>query len=80
MCLLANTSNDKPAHSSKSLICLPMKTRGIILDKKIDKVTLNNMFHVWSFSIFFKYQIAPSMSEIAICEQMNETEWDDGQD
>ena len=28
MCLLANTSNDKPAHLNKSLICLPMKEKG----------------------------------------------------
>jgi len=38
MCLLANTSNDKPAHLNKSLICLPMKEKGIHLAKKIDKM------------------------------------------
>lgn len=38
MCLLANTSNDKPAHLSKSLICLPMKEKGISLAKRIDKM------------------------------------------
>ena len=38
MCLLANTSHDKPSHLTKSLICLPMKTPGIILDRKIDKL------------------------------------------
>ena len=30
MCLLANTSNDKPAHLNKSLICLPMKEKGTL--------------------------------------------------
>ena len=30
MCLLANTSNDKPAHLNKSLICLPMKEQGTL--------------------------------------------------
>ena len=42
MCLLANTSNDKPSHLSKSLICLPMKTPGIVLDKKIDKMGMRS--------------------------------------
>jgi len=38
MCLLANTSSDKPAHLNKSLICLPMKEKGISLAKRIDKM------------------------------------------
>jgi citronellyl-CoA dehydrogenase len=46
MCLLANTSNDKPGHMSKSLICLPMDTPGIILDKRIDKVTSDVYFQI----------------------------------
>jgi len=37
MCLLANT-NDGPAHSSKSLICVPMDTPGVNLNKRIDKM------------------------------------------
>jgi len=37
MCLLANT-NDGPAHLNKSLICLPMDTPGIHLNKRIDKI------------------------------------------
>jgi len=37
MCLLANTS-DGPAHVNKSLICLPMDTPGIHLNKRIDKM------------------------------------------
>ncbi|MEW5879024.1 MAG: acyl-CoA dehydrogenase family protein [Pseudomonadota bacterium] len=37
MCLLANTS-DGPAHRNKTLICVPMKTRGVTIAKKIRKV------------------------------------------
>lgn len=36
MCLLANT-RDGPPHRNKSLICLPMKTKGVST-KKIDKI------------------------------------------
>ena len=36
MCLLANTS-DGPAHKNKSLICLPMKTKGVEIARKLDK-------------------------------------------
>jgi len=37
MCLLANT-NQGPAHTNKSLICVPMNTPGIHLNKRIDKM------------------------------------------
>ncbi len=37
MCLLANTS-DGAAHKNKTLICLPMKTRGVTVAKKIEKI------------------------------------------
>jgi citronellyl-CoA dehydrogenase len=37
MCLLANTSEGSP-HKNKTLICLPMKTKGVTLAKKIDKI------------------------------------------
>ncbi|HEU0202691.1 MAG TPA: acyl-CoA dehydrogenase family protein [Burkholderiaceae bacterium] len=37
MCLLANTS-DGPPHKNKSLICLPMKTKGVTVAKKIRKI------------------------------------------
>jgi citronellyl-CoA dehydrogenase len=37
MCLLANTS-DGPVHRNKSLICLPMKTRGVEVMRKLDKL------------------------------------------
>jgi citronellyl-CoA dehydrogenase len=37
MCLLANTSDD-PVHRNKSLICLPMKTKGVQIARKLDKL------------------------------------------
>jgi citronellyl-CoA dehydrogenase len=37
MCLLANTSDDA-AHRNKSLICLPMKTKGITVARTLDKL------------------------------------------
>ena len=33
ICLLANTSSDKPIHMNKSLICVPMDTPGRVLSK-----------------------------------------------
>jgi len=37
MCLLANTSDGAP-HRNKTLICLPMKTKGVSIAKKIRKI------------------------------------------
>ncbi len=37
MCLLANTSEGSP-HKSKTLICVPMKTKGINVAKKLRKI------------------------------------------
>lgn len=37
MCLLANTG-EGPVHRNKTLICVPMKTRGITVAKKIRKI------------------------------------------
>ncbi len=37
MCLLANTS-DGPVHRNKTLICLPMKTKGVEIARKLDKL------------------------------------------
>jgi citronellyl-CoA dehydrogenase len=37
MCLLANTSEGAP-HRNKTLICLPMKTRGVSIARKIRKI------------------------------------------
>src|SRR3954451_1177385 len=37
MCLLANTS-EGPVHRNKTLICLPMKTKGVEIARKLDKL------------------------------------------
>ena len=37
MCLLANTG-EGPVHRNKSLICLPMKTKGVEVARKLDKL------------------------------------------
>jgi citronellyl-CoA dehydrogenase len=37
MCLLANTG-DGPVHRNKTLICLPMKTKGVEIARKLDKL------------------------------------------
>lgn len=42
ICLLANTSSDKPAHLSKSLIAVPMDAKGIELAKRIDKMGMRS--------------------------------------
>eukprot|EP00088_Acartia_fossae_P045895 TRINITY_DN494_c0_g1_i11.p1 TRINITY_DN494_c0_g1~~TRINITY_DN494_c0_g1_i11.p1 ORF type:complete len:418 (-),score=120.34 TRINITY_DN494_c0_g1_i11:867-2120(-) len=41
ICLLANTS-DGPVHVNKSLICVPMDTPGIHLNKRIDKMGMRS--------------------------------------
>ena len=37
MCLLANTS-EGPVHKNKSLICLPMDTKGVTVSRTLDKL------------------------------------------
>src|SRR5213080_2878434 len=37
MCLLANTG-DGPVHRNKTLICLPMKTKGVEIARKLDRL------------------------------------------
>ena len=37
ICLLANTG-DGPAHRNKSLICVPMKTKGVTVSRTLDKL------------------------------------------
>jgi citronellyl-CoA dehydrogenase len=41
MVLLANTSHDAP-HRSKSLICVPMKARGVQVARKLDKLGMRS--------------------------------------
>jgi citronellyl-CoA dehydrogenase len=41
MCLLANTS-DGPVHKNKSLICVPMKEKGVQVSRKLDKLGMRS--------------------------------------
>src|SRR6266581_6897030 len=41
MCLLANTG-EGAVHKNKSLICLPMKTKGVQIAKKLDKLGMRS--------------------------------------
>ncbi|WP_374631618.1 acyl-CoA dehydrogenase family protein [Ferrovibrio sp.] len=41
MCLLANTG-DGPIHQNKSLICVPMKTKGVQIARKLDKLGMRS--------------------------------------
>jgi citronellyl-CoA dehydrogenase len=41
MCLLASTG-EGPVHKNKSLICLPMKTKGVEVVKKLDKLGMRS--------------------------------------
>jgi citronellyl-CoA dehydrogenase len=41
MCLLANTS-DGPVHRNKSLICVPMKEKGVQVARKLDKLGMRS--------------------------------------
>jgi len=41
MCMLANTG-DGPAHKSKSLICVPLKSKGVTVARKLDKLGMRS--------------------------------------
>jgi citronellyl-CoA dehydrogenase len=41
MCLLANTG-DGPVHKNKTLICLPMKTKGVTVARTLDKMGMHS--------------------------------------
>jgi citronellyl-CoA dehydrogenase len=41
ICLLANTG-DGPKHRNKSLICVPMKSRGVTIARKLDKLGMHS--------------------------------------
>lgn len=56
MCLLTNTSTG-PSHKNKSLICLPMKTPGVHVTKKIDKMGMKSSD---TAQIFFEDVRVPS--------------------
>ncbi|CAI9558699.1 unnamed protein product [Staurois parvus] len=60
MCLLTNTSTG-PSHKNKSLICLPMKTPGVHVTKKIDKMGMKSSD---TAQIFFEDVRVPSKNLI----------------
>ncbi len=41
MCLLANTG-EGPVHANKSMICVPMKTKGVEIARKLDKLGMRS--------------------------------------
>src|SRR5206468_11061372 len=41
ICLLANTSDDQ-VHRNKSLICVPMKSKGVTVARKLDKMGMRS--------------------------------------
>ncbi len=44
ICLLANTSDDQ-VHRNKSLICVPMKSKGVQVARKLDKMGMRSLRH-----------------------------------
>lgn len=42
ICLLANTSEGVSAHRNKSLICVPMKSSGVTVTRKLDKLGMRS--------------------------------------
>src|SRR5947209_744683 len=60
MCLLANTG-EGPVHKNKSLICLPMKTTGVQVVKKLDKLGMRSSD---TAQIFFDEVKVPSRNLI----------------
>ncbi len=60
ICLLANTS-DGPSHKNKSLICVPMKTQGITIERKLKKL---GMWASDTAQIFFENVRVPQANRI----------------
>jgi citronellyl-CoA dehydrogenase len=60
ICLLANTS-DGQIHRNKSLICVPMKTKGVTVARKLDKMGMRSSD---TAQIFFDNVRAPKRNRI----------------
>jgi citronellyl-CoA dehydrogenase len=60
ICLLANTS-DGPVHKNKSLICVPMKTKGVNVARKLDKLGMRSSD---TAQIFFEDVRVPKRNRI----------------
>ena len=62
ICLLANTSDD-PAHKNKSLIIVPMNSKGVVRTKKLDKL---GMWASDTAQIFFDEVRVPQRYRIGV--------------
>jgi citronellyl-CoA dehydrogenase len=60
VCLIANTS-DGPVHRNKSLICVPMKTGGVTVARKLDKLGMRSSD---TAQIFFEDVRVPQRNRI----------------
>jgi citronellyl-CoA dehydrogenase len=60
ICLLANTS-DSPVHRNKSLICVPMKSKGVNVARKLDKMGMRSSD---TAQIFFEDVRVPKRNRI----------------
>lgn len=62
MCLLANTG-DGPVHKNKSLICVPMKTKGVTVARTLDKLGMHSSD---TAQIFFEDVRVPQRNLIGV--------------
>jgi citronellyl-CoA dehydrogenase len=60
ICLLANTG-DGPVHKNKSLICVPMKSKGVTIARKLDKLGMRSSD---TAQIFFEDVRVPQRNRI----------------
>jgi citronellyl-CoA dehydrogenase len=60
ICLLANTS-DGPRHRNKSLLCVPMRTKGVTVARKLDKLGMRSSD---TAQIFFEDVRVPQSNRI----------------
>ena len=61
MCLIANTSTEGGPHRNKSLICVPMKAKGVVVTKKLEKL---GMWASDTAQIFFDDVRVPKRNRI----------------
>jgi citronellyl-CoA dehydrogenase len=61
VCLLVNTEADKPVHRNKSLICVPMKSKGVSTAPRFDKL---GMWSSDTSTIFFDEVRVPIRNRI----------------
>jgi citronellyl-CoA dehydrogenase len=61
VCLLANTEADKPVHRNKTLICVPMKSKGVSVAPRFNKLGMHSSD---TTSIFFDEVRVPGRNRI----------------